>query len=230
MKDYYKILGVSEDVTDEELKKAYRRLSMKYHPDKQGGKSDKEKKEAEEKFKEIAEAYSVLSDPQKKQEWQMGGQSFNFSEGDPFDIFSNFFYRTPQQPKGQSLRIAITISIKEALFGTKKTIKYRRKIICPNCSGKGTSKNSKIEICNTCHGRGQIYKQVGPWQQIIDCPNCLGKGKIIKNPCPKCHGEGLIEAEESIEINIPKLNEPIQLPLLEKVQNVLMVLMVIYLL
>lgn len=207
MKDYYKILGVDNNASKDEIKKAYRKLSMKYHPDRQGGKSEAEQKEAEEKFKEIAEAYSVLSDPKKKQEWEMEGQSASFS-GNPFDIFSSMFGAETQ--KGQSLRIVVNVTVFEAFKGTEKTIKYKRQVYCTRCGGKGAVSESDIKICTSCKGSGRTYKKIGPWQQVETCPECYGQGKTIVNPCPDCQGSGLKTIEETLELTIPKFHNSYQ--------------------
>ena len=216
-KDYYKILGVEKDASADDIKKSFKKLSMQWHPDRCH--DDSKKAEYEEKFKEIAEAYSVLSDPQKRQEYDnpmTGGANFHFGGfgGTNFeDLFSSFgfnfnpfgnMHQGPQVVKGQSLRIVINLTLEELYNGAKKKFKYKRYDKCPTCNGSGKDANTVEETCSHCGGTGQEFKQVGGWQQIRTCPYCGGKGKILKNPCHTCGGEGLVLVENEIEVNIPK--------------------------
>lgn len=227
-KDLYSILGVDKNTSDEEIKKRYRKLCLQFHPDKQNGKSDAEKKEAEEKFKEISEAYSVLSDPEKKKQYDMygtvgeqpgfGGMDDAMAEfirhmHNPFGGFgmggfNPFEERGPENVvvNGTDIRVKIQCTLEEAYNGASKTIKYKRKAKCPDCGGSG-SKTNEVEVCSKCHGTGR-YRQVfqtGWESQIIDrqCDECNGTGKKIKNKCHKCSGSGLTEITETITLNVP---------------------------
>lgn len=220
MKDYYKILGVDKNASQEEIKKAYRKIAIKNHPDKNQG-----NKEAEEKFKEATEAYEVLKDPEKRKEYDNPSFNFNysgpdFSHMDINDIMNHF--RTnfdfgdfgfggmhgntaSQRPvKGSDIRIKMNVTLEDAFFGTTKKIKYKAFNKCDECGGKGLTKDSTMETCPTCGGKGQIYRQVGIWQEYTICQTCGGKGTIIKNPCPKCNGLGIVQGIRETEINIPK--------------------------
>lgn len=210
-KNYYDILGVSKTATQDEIKKAYRKIAVKYHPDKNPG-----NKEAEEKFKDAAEAYSVLSDEKKRAEYDnpvTGGMNFNsgfnFNDFNFDDIFSSFGFggfnsKVNYVQKGANLRIKMHLSLKEMYEGVNKKIKFHRNNKCEACDGKGTTKDSKIERCNKCGGTGKLYSRNGIFQQITTCPYCRGTGKITTNPCPKCGGNGVTDTEQEIEINIPK--------------------------
>lgn len=217
-KDYYKILGVSKDASEADIKKAYKKLAVKWHPDKQVGKSDKEKKEAEDKFKDINEAYSVLSDKDKKAQYDnpmsgMGG-GFDFSNFDPFSAFGGFDpfggfggfgkKKGPQVVKGQSIRINVGITLEDILNGVTKTIKYNRKKSCSACGGSGKTSQTKEETCPHCGGTGMLYQHAGTMQMMTTCNHCGGSGKIIKNPCTTCGGSGLEIETHQLEINIPK--------------------------
>lgn len=213
-KDYYKILGVDKNASKDEIKKKYRKLCLSYHPDKQQGKSDAEKKEAEEKFKEIAEAYNVLSDDKKRAEYDNPSSNFKFEGFNGFDPFADMMndfgfnfnfgnYRNGVN-KGQSIRIQLSLTLEEIFNGVKKTIKYKRKDKCKNCNGSGITNESKVETCPHCGGTGQLFIKNDFFQQIKTCHYCNGKGKIIKNPCPNCNGEGLSVVENVLEVNIPK--------------------------
>lgn len=224
-KDYYKILGV----TDEEkklpfkefsdvIKKKFRKLSLQYHPDKNQGKSEAEKKDAEEKFKEISEAYSVLSDEKSKSEYDnpmsgfkfngFGGASFEdiMSSFDPFGGFGfgGFGNNAEKQTKGQSMRIAVGLTLEEMYEGVKKTVKYNRNGKCTHCNGTGKKSDTREEMCTTCGGTGRVISQRGGWQQISTCPHCQGKGSKLINPCSHCHGSGLAQESHQVELNIPK--------------------------
>lgn len=229
-KDYYKILGVDKNFTEDDLKKQYKKMCLKYHPDRQAGKSDEEKKKAEENFKDVQEAYECLSDANKRAHYDRYGSMDNYGQGwsggadmfshfssffDDFDLggFGNFFGgggRPRQQQQrgpepGQSLRIQVGIGIKEILDGGSKTFKYNRNVRCTDCNGTG---GTGVETCPHCHGTGMITEihrtGFGMVQNSHPCNHCDATGKIIKNKCKKCHGEGLISKENSVTINIPK--------------------------
>jgi molecular chaperone DnaJ len=215
-KDYYNILGVDKKASDDEIKKAYRKLAMKYHPDKNEG-----NKEAEEKFKEAAEAYDVLSTPDKKKNYDQFGSGGPFSGGHQYghgfgmdDIFSQFGdifggafgnrYNKKTQQRGSDLRIKVQLSLDEILKGAKKKLKFKRNDKCNTCSGKG---GSDLKDCLQCSGSGRrvVIQQsaFGQIRQETICNNCSGSGKIVHNKCSSCHGEGTQTKEEVVEVEIP---------------------------
>lgn len=217
-RDYYEVLGVSRTATEIEIKRAYRRLAVEHHPDK-----NPDKPEAEERFKEAAEAYSVLSDTQKRAAYDRyghagaAGQGFGFDpQGftnieDIFDLFGfgDMFggrggqrSRTAAQ-RGSDLRYDLEISLEEAATGKEQKLQIPRLEKCDECGGRGTEEGTQPETCVTCDGSGQTRYQQGFFSVMRTCPNCGGKGKIIKNPCKNCGGAGRIEQEKTIEIKIP---------------------------
>jgi len=218
-KDYYEILGLSKSAEADEIKKAYRKLAIKYHPDK-----NPENKQAEDSFKEATEAYEVLSDSQKKSKYDQfghagldnGGMNNDFSHafkdfGDIFgdsgigDIFGDMFgtrkKSTSSVRKGADLRYDLELSFKESLFGTTKIITYSREAKCHSCDGLG---GEGKKICPTCQGQGQVRKTSGFFSITTTCPTCQGSGQSIKNPCNSCRGRGKINSTEKENINIPK--------------------------
>ncbi len=220
-RDYYEVLGVSKDCTDEELKKAYRKLAMKYHPDR-----NPDDKEAEEKFKEANEAYAILSDPDKRRQYdQMGHAAFEqggfggggaggFGGFDFGDIFSTFFggagggQSVRNGPiRGDDAEVRVSISFEEAAFGCKKDISYNRIEHCPECEGSGAAKGSSPETCPSCKGKGQRRvtqnTMLGTFQTVRICDNCRGTGKIVKNPCDNCRGTGYIRLRKKLEVSLP---------------------------
>ena len=222
-KDYYEILGVSKDASDDDIKKAYRKLAMKYHPDRWSNGTDEEKKEAEQKFKEIAEANEVLSDPQKRQMYDNGGFEFNSDGFDPFEMFRNMggfggfssmfdgmFGGGGGQRinRGTNVQAHVSMTLEEAYFGGDKKVTVTRQKSCIHCNGTGSA-DGKSSACPHCKGSGHITKtiQQGPGAlQFVTttCPNCNGSGKNITNPCAHCNGSGL-ETSTSVEtINVPK--------------------------
>ena len=218
-RDYYEVLGVSKTATDDEIKKAYRGLAKKYHPDVC------KEPDAEAKFKEVQEAYEVLSDSTKRQQYDqfghegpMGGaggfDGFNFGGGfGGFDdIFSSFFGGGRSQantgPKrGRNIKTSITLTFEEAAFGVEKEITLNKLDTCKDCSGTGAMSGKDIETCPKCHGRGKVIVEqnsfFGRIQTEAVCPNCNGKGKTIKNKCTTCHGEGRIKTVSKIKVRIP---------------------------
>jgi len=208
MKDYYKILGVDRNSTPEQIKKAYRKLALQYHPDKAG-----DNKEYEDKFKEISEAYETLSDPDKKSKYDNPNQGFNFNNfsGGPFyGGYNNGFdpFRQNYGPKkGRNLNIYISITLEEMVTGTTKKVNINRALQCLDCSGTGAEFGESSD-CKDCGGRGRIVKTVrhGFGEMITegDCFTCSGTGKKIENPCRSCSGHGVIRKDEEIEINVPK--------------------------
>ena len=220
-RDYYEVLGVDKGASDADIKKAFRKLARKYHPDVNPG-----DKEAEEKFKEANEAYEVLSDAQKRQQYdQFGHDAPNFGGGgfgsgfggggadfgDFGDIFNMFFGGgggAPNGPRqGNDLRYDLTISFEEAVFGCKKTITVDRWITCSTCGGTGTKPGTSPETCSRCHGTGRVTTMqqtpFGRVQSQTTCPDCGGTGKIIKEKCSDCGGTGRRRETKSLEVNIP---------------------------
>lgn len=208
-KDYYKILEVNRDATQDEIKKSYRKLSKQYHPDKTGG-----DKVAEDRFKEISDAYSILSDPDKKSQYDQFGSvdGGNFSSGGtPFeDLFGDFFgfnrrNSGPQQRRGSDLRVKVSITLKDILFGVNKKIKYNRHFKCSQCDGIG---GQELTTCLPCQGTGHrsIVQNTpfGSIRQSVVCNHCSGNGKSVKNPCRGCSGSGTTIKNETVEIEIPK--------------------------
>ena len=215
MKDYYDILGVSPDASADDLKKAFRQLAMKYHPDR-----NPDNKEAEAKFKEINEAYSCLSDTQKRAHYDRFGSAEGvgagygpFSSGTGFgnifeDIFGDFFgnvggSRRQRPAKGHDLRYDLSISLSEAVFGTEKIIDFPKQDICKECNGNGSAPGKTPETCTSCKGTGQVRFQQGFFTVSKSCSNCHGTGKIITHPCKQCRGAGRIEEHKSISLKIP---------------------------
>jgi molecular chaperone DnaJ len=239
-RDYYEVLGVNKNATPEELKKAYRKLALQYHPDRNPG-----NKEAEEKFKEAAEAYEVLSNPDKRARYDqfgfagMSGSGGYSGQGMSMDdIFSQFgdlfadfglgsFFSGGfgggsrsgggTRQRGSNIRVKVKLNLQEIEKGVKKKIKVNKYVPCEHCHGSG-SENGETESCPTCKGRGQVYRTVnslfGQMQTATTCPACGGTGKVIKNKCTHCHGEGIVKGEEIIEIDIPAgVGEGMQLTL-----------------
>jgi molecular chaperone DnaJ len=210
-KDYYKILEVDRGATADEIKKSYRKMAMKYHPDKNPGDSA-----AEEKFKECAEAFDVLSDPQKKQEYDTYG-SVGGNQGNPFsgfgmnDIFSRFgdFFgfggQSQQVRKGNDLRVKVQLTLDDIIKGVDKKIKYIRQVKCGTCDGIG---GKDLTNCGMCQGSGQrrIVQNTpfGTIQQVVTCNSCGGSGQIVRTSCSNCRSQGTVPKEEVIDIQIPK--------------------------
>ncbi|MGX6962222.1 molecular chaperone DnaJ [Vagococcus xieshaowenii] len=216
-KDYYEVLGVSKDASDDEIKKAYRKLSKKYHPD-----INKEA-DADEKFKEVAEAYEVLSDAQKRAAYDQYGHAStdpNFGAGGGFggfggfeDIFESFFggggrSSNPNAPRqGSDLQYSINLTFEEAIFGVEKDISYKREESCKTCSGSGAKPGTHPETCSRCHGQGTInVERQTPLGRVMSrqvCPDCQGKGQTIKDKCTDCHGTGKINETHKVKVNVP---------------------------
>lgn len=215
-KDFYEVLGVNRGAEQQEIKKAYRKLAMKYHPDRNPG-----NKEAEEKFKEVQRAYDVLSDTQKKSAYDnfghagvdptahAGAQGFS-GFGDVFeDIFENIFSGgrgRGQQSRGQrgaDLQYNLQLTLEEAAFGKQVEISIPRHKSCAECSGSGAKKGSTPKNCETCHGMGQVRIQQGFFSIQQTCPSCHGEGKVISDPCPACRGQGRVKETKILTVKIP---------------------------
>ncbi len=214
-RDYYEVLGVGKTATEVEIKRAYRTMAVQHHPDKNPGDPH-----AEDKFKECAEAYSVLSDPQKRAAYDRfghqaagagaGGFDPGFSDfGDLFDMFGfgdMFGGRTGRRTtvqRGSDLRYDLEISLEEAATGKEEKLRIPRLETCDVCSGSGAEEGTTAENCVTCGGTGQTRYQQGFFSVMRTCPNCAGKGQIIRSPCKACRGEGRIEKEKTLELKIP---------------------------
>ena len=221
--DYYEVLGVSKDVTGDELKKAYRKLAVRYHPDKNPG-----DKEAEEKFKEMSHAYEILSNPQKRAQYDQFGESAFTGGGsggfhDPFDIFREVFSggggfgdvfgdlfgfgggtRRGGPVRGRDLEASITLDFFEAVNGVEKKIKIRRYRTCKECEGTGAKEGTGKTTCSLCGGTGQVTQSSGFFSISRTCTNCNGEGQIIKDPCDNCKGRGVTEETPTIKVSVPE--------------------------
>jgi len=214
-KDYYELLGVGRSAGEDEIKKAYRKLALQYHPDRNPG-----DKHAEEKFKEVSEAYSVLSDPQKRSQYDQFGHAA-FGESGPFaggfdfaggfedifgDIFGEFFGGNTagrRRGRGQDLRYNVTLKFEEAVSGVEKKIKIPRHGACESCRGTGAKPGTAPQTCPTCRGRGQVSFQQGFFSVSRTCNQCQGQGTIIKEPCPTCAGAGRVRNMHTLSVKIP---------------------------
>ena len=222
-RDYYDVLGVQKTATDEEIKIAYRKIAIKYHPDRNPG-----DKEAEERVKEAAEAYEVLRDSQKRQQYDQfgfdglqgagGGFSGGMDMDDIFSMFGDIFgghsgfggfggRQRQAQYRGADLRLKVSLTLEEVATGVTKKFKVRKDIECKHCHGSGAEGGSGSETCPNCGGRGVVMKTVrtmlGMMQTQTECPQCHGEGTIIKNKCKECSGTGVVKGEEVVEIQIP---------------------------
>ncbi len=228
-RDYYEVLGLSKGASESEIKSAFRKMAMKYHPDRNPG-----DKEAEEKFKEVNEAYSILSDPEKKSKYDQFGFAGvdpnagfgggGFSGGGFEDIFGDLFggmfgggfgggfggqgRRNNNMPrKGKDIQKRLTITFEEAYFGTKKKIKLNKYVKCKDCGGTGAKEGSGKKTCPVCNGSGQVRRQTqtpfGMMANVSTCERCGGTGEIIENPCPTCGGSGKVKKDVIIDVTIP---------------------------
>lgn len=211
-KDYYQILSLGRDASSDDIKKAYRKLAMQYHPDR-----NQDDPEAEEKFKEVSEAYSILSDADKKATYdQFGttggaGGGNGFDPGSIFDMFDQFFgggggrrggRRTVN--RGADLRYNLGLTMEEIAHGAHKTISFRGETVCKTCSGSGAAEGSSPTTCPRCHGSGQQRIQQGFFQMATTCAQCGGRGQVIEKPCPTCRGHGIVTEDRQVEVQIPK--------------------------
>ncbi|MHA1792122.1 MAG: molecular chaperone DnaJ [Promethearchaeota archaeon] len=225
-RDYYEVLGINRNATQDEIKRAFRRLAKKYHPD-----MNPDDKDAEEKFKEINEAYSILSDKEKRVRYDQfgfagvdpsygggGGQNVDFEDifgGFGFgDIFSDFFgggrrsRRQRKRPRrGTDLQMSLPLEFREAIFGCEKEITVKRRVPCGHCNGSGAEPGTSPERCSTCGGTGQVARTsrtpFGIIQQITECPTCGGTGEIIRQKCSECKGTGIVTDIDKIKVKIP---------------------------
>lgn len=218
-RDYYEVLGVQRNATEAEIKKAFKKLAMKYHPDR-----NPDNKEAEVKFKEAKEAYDILSDGQKRAAYDQfghagveggmgggpggyggaGGASFSDIFGDVFgDIFGGGGRGGQRVYQGADLRYNLELSLEEAVAGTTVKIRVPTLVTCQECSGSGAKKGTTPTTCPTCHGQGQVRMQQGFFSLQQACPRCHGSGKIITDPCNSCHGEGRIQKQKTLSVKVP---------------------------
>ena len=215
-RDYYEVLGAAKNASGADLKKSYRRLAMKHHPDR-----NPDDAQAEAKFKEAKEAYEVLSDSQKRAAYDQfghagvdphaggggfggGGGSFSDIFGDVFgDIFSGGGRGQERAYRGSDLQYNLSLSLEEAVFGADKEIQIPRLDTCESCGGSGARAGSKAVECHTCHGAGQVRMQQGFFSVQQTCPTCRGNGKVISDPCPACNGEGRVQRQKTLAVKIP---------------------------
>ncbi|WP_207064029.1 molecular chaperone DnaJ [Motiliproteus sp. SC1-56] len=219
-RDYYEVLGVSRDASDRDIKKAYRRMAMKYHPDRNPG-----DKESEDRFKELSEAYEVLSDSQKKAAYDQYGHAGvdgqagpggagGFGAGGFGDIFGDVFGdifggaaggggRRSRVHRGADLRYNLELDLEEAVRGVEKQIRIPTLVACKRCDGSGTKAGSKPQSCGTCGGIGQVRMQQGFFSVQQTCPACHGEGTVIKDPCPDCRGQGRVQESKTLSVKIP---------------------------
>ncbi len=214
-RDYYEVLGISRQASDEDIKKAYRKLAMQHHPDRNVGDD-----EAEFKFREAAEAYEVLRDPEKRERYDRFGHAGlegtsmpNFNDNDVLrDLFGDLFgglfggagggRRRGPQP-GRDLQIAVEIDLLEAARGTTKSLRIPREELCSECKGSGAKRGTQPATCRRCQGHGVILQGQGFFRIQQTCNGCGGRGVVITDPCPGCHGAGRVEVTRALEVNIP---------------------------
>jgi len=220
-RDYYEVLGIDQNASEDDIKKSYRKLAMQYHPDRNPG-----DKEAERKFKELAEAYDVLRDPNKRQKYNQFGHEglrgqgmrdfHNFEDifdafGDVFgedSIFGNIFGmgsggRGRRSRSGASLRCEVEVDFEDAVRGVKIPMKLRLREMCRDCKGSGAKAGTQPRVCSQCNGRGAVQRAQGFFSVSTTCPGCQGQGTMIETPCPKCHGEGRQIVSKDIDVDIP---------------------------
>lgn len=220
--DYYQVLGVAKNASEQDIKKAYRKLAMQFHPDRNPG-----NKEAEARFKEVQEAYDVLSDPKKRGvydqyghaafEGGMGGAGFGGGSFDMGDIFGEFFEGTAfadffgggggrrrnRPRRGSDIQYQMELTFEQAAFGHKTEISIPRTAECNDCLGRGAQNPDDVQVCPLCHGSGQIQRTQGIFSVATTCHNCSGAGKVVKNPCGTCNGMGRVKKTSKLSVNIP---------------------------
>jgi len=217
-RDYYDVLGVSKNASEADLKKAYRRMAMKYHPDRNTG---DEAVEAEKNFKEVKEAYEVLSDPQKRAAYDqfghagvdpsMGGGPGGFGGAANFsdifgDVFGDIFGGArggPRVHRGSDLRYNLQLSLEEAVAGTEAKIRVPTLVRCNVCKGTGARKGTSPKTCSTCDGHGQVRMQQGFFSVQQTCPTCRGQGTVVEDPCTACHGQGRVQQHKTLSVKVP---------------------------
>jgi len=216
-RDYYEVLGVSRSSSADEIKRAYRKKAMEFHPDR-----NPDNPEAEQNFKEASQAYEVLHDDEKRGRYDQFGHAgvdgngfggFNNAEdifGSFGDIFGDFFgfnmgggSRGPRAQAGADLRYNLTISFRQAAHGDEVTLKIPKNVSCDECDGTGAAPGSSVETCSHCHGSGQVRQSQGPFSISRPCPVCSGSGQIIPNPCPKCRGVGIVKETKELQVKVP---------------------------
>ena len=214
-RDYYEVLDVNRDADEDEIKKAYRKLAIQFHPDKNPG-----NKEAEDKFKEATEAYEVLRDTEKRQQYDrfghaglegmgsdFGGFGVNLDDifGDVFgDIFGGLGGRQRAPKHGRSLQYNLEVTLEDVIHGKQVTIQVPRVETCPTCDGSGAKQGTRVITCPQCYGRGQVSQSQGFFTMSRTCPQCRGEGEIIQEPCPPCRGQGLVRNTRDIKLDIDK--------------------------
>jgi molecular chaperone DnaJ len=215
--DYYELLGVSQSASNDEIKKAYRQLALKYHPDR-----NPNDREAEERFKEISNAFQVLSDPEKRRLYDrygpdglnMGGFQGFSSVQDIFssfgDIFGDIFglggfggFGRTRRARGADLEVDVVLTFMEAVEGCRKEVTVHRKILCETCKGSGSAPGSTPATCPTCQGKGQVVHSQGFFMISTTCPDCRGAGRKVTDPCPDCKGEGILQREDNLTVTVP---------------------------
>lgn len=226
-RDYYEVLGVSQDASPQDIKAAYRKAAIQYHPDRAP-----DDQQAEEKFKEAAEAYEILSDPKKRRTYDtMGHQGIQGGGfADVSDIYSAFgsifedFFGISRGAgssgrRGENVRFDLSVEFAEAVFGVEKDIEYPHDIVCRSCHGHGAASEADIVTCHTCGGTGEVRKSQGFFMIQTTCPTCSGRGQIIKKPCQVCHGSGYETVTKSLKVKVPAgVNDGMQLRLSGKGQ------------
>lgn len=211
-RDYYEVLGIGREASDTDIKKAYRRLAMKYHPDRNPGDA-----EAEDRFKEVSDAYEILYDPRKRAAYDQfghagvdagagaaGGAGFG-GFGDIFgDVFSEIFGNTRQQAyRGADLRYNLKVSLEDAVNGTEVQVRIPTVEACEDCGGNGAAPGSEPQACDTCGGVGQVRMQQGFFSVQQTCPHCRGRGKVITDPCRSCQGQGRVRGQKTLSVKVP---------------------------
>lgn len=232
-RDYYEVLGLQKGASADDIKSAYRKAALKWHPDRWVSGTDAEKKTAEEKFKEASEAYSVLSDPDKKARYDQygfagvgdtGGQNWAQDFGSLDDLLKNIFgsgfgfggssfggspfggrsqRSGARVARGSDLAVRVRLTLEEIASGCEKSVTIERNRPCPSCGGKGTTNASDVKVCPTCNGSGQVMTGSFIFSKVSTCPNCKGSGKIVSNPCSQCRGTGVVKVKDTVTVKIP---------------------------